>query len=93
MFEELTANNAERATQAYEECLKLIPHHKFTYAKVWIMYSHFNIRQNNLAKARKILGTALGKCPKGRLFKAYIELETELREFDRVRTLYNKYRA
>jgi len=55
------------------------------------MFAHFEIRQKNLSKARKILGTALGKCPKGRLYKAYIEMETELREFDRVRKLYNKY--
>lgn len=30
-------------------------------------------------------------CPKDKLFKGYIELEIELREFDRCRTLYEKY--
>ncbi|CAJ0635578.1 6183_t:CDS:2, partial [Entrophospora sp. SA101] len=30
-------------------------------------------------------------CPKDRLFKGYIELELQLREFDRCRTLYYKY--
>ena len=36
-------------------------------------------------------GQAIGICPKDRLFKGYIELEIELREFDRCRTLYEKY--
>ena len=30
-------------------------------------------------------------CPKDRLFKGYIELEIELREFDRCRILYEKF--
>lgn len=30
-------------------------------------------------------------CPKDRLFKGYIELEMQLREFDRCRTLYTKF--
>lgn len=36
-------------------------------------------------------GTAIGKCPKNKLFKGYIELELQLREFDRCRKLYEKY--
>ena len=41
--------------QVYTACLELVPHKKFTFAKVWIMYAHFEIRQKNLTKARKIL--------------------------------------
>ena len=36
-------------------------------------------------------GQAIGMAPKDKLFKGYIELEIELREFDRCRTLYEKY--
>ena len=36
-------------------------------------------------------GQAIGMCPKDKLFKGYIELEIELREFDRCRILYEKY--
>jgi crooked neck len=39
----------------------------------------------------KIKGQAIGICPKDKLFKGYIELEIELREFDRCRILYEKY--
>lgn len=36
-------------------------------------------------------GTSIGKCPKNKLFKGYIELELQLREFDRCRKLYEKF--
>jgi crooked neck len=44
-----------------------------------------------LTAARKTLGTALGLAGKEKLFKGYIELELQLREFDRARKLYEKY--
>jgi crooked neck len=40
--------------------------------------------------ARRILGQSIGKCPKAKLYREYIHLELELREFDRVRQLYTK---
>ena len=36
-------------------------------------------------------GTAIGKCPKNKVFRGYIELELQLREFDRCRLLYEKF--
>ena len=36
IFEELTAEDAERATQVYQRALNLIPHSEFTFAKLWI---------------------------------------------------------
>lgn len=41
--------------------------------------------------ARKVLGAGIGMCPKPKLFSGYIELEMRLREFDRVRILYEKF--
>lgn len=75
LFEELVAKDIERTAMVYEECLKMIPHNIFTFGKLWIMSAHFYVRQNNLDKARKLLGTAIGKCPKKNIFKGYIELE------------------
>ena len=91
LYEELVAKDADRTRQVYRACLDIIPHGKFTFAKVWVMYANFEVRQKDLAAARKVLGTAIGKCPKPKLFKAYIELELQLREFDRCRKLYEKY--
>lgn len=72
------------------------------------MFARFEVRRLDLPAARKILGAAIGMCPKETLFKGYIQLEfdvslsvstksrtthtfPQLREFDRVRKLYEKY--
>ena len=36
-------------------------------------------------------GMAIGKCPKDKLFRGYIDLEIQLREFHRCRILYEKF--
>eukprot|EP00045_Choanoeca_perplexa_P008244 m.75973 g.75973 ORF g.75973 m.75973 type:complete len:670 (+) comp14415_c0_seq1:2-2011(+) len=91
VFEELEAQDIERARAVYKACLDLLPHKVFTFAKVWLLAAQFEVRQKQVTAARKLLGMALGRCPKDKLFKGYIELELELREFDRCRMLYNKY--
>ncbi|KAG2172824.1 hypothetical protein INT43_000174 [Umbelopsis isabellina] len=91
LFEELETQDYDRTRQIYSECIKLIPHKKFTFAKIWLMYAQFELRRLDVSSARKILGRAIGMCPKDRLFKGYIELEMQLREFDRCRTLYTKF--
>lgn len=47
-FEEMEANDPIKAKQVYERALKLVPHKKFTFSKLWIMYAHFQIRHDNL---------------------------------------------
>jgi crooked neck len=91
LYEELVMKDVDRTRQVYQACLELIPHKKFTFAKIWVMFAHFEIRQKDTKAARRILGTAIGKCPKPKLFKCYIELELQLREFDRCRKLYEKF--
>ncbi|KAL5200141.1 hypothetical protein ABZP36_021344 [Zizania latifolia] len=91
LYEELDAKDMERTREVYRECLKLIPHKKFTFAKLWLMAAQFEIRQKNLKAARQILGNAIGMAPKGKIFKKYIEIELYLGNFDRCRTLYEKY--
>ena len=91
LYEELVTKDMDRTRQVYRACLDIIPHKKFTFAKVWLMYAHFEVRQKDLTAARKALGAAIGKCPKPKLFKSYIDLELQLREFDRCRKLYEKF--
>ncbi|MCI4389619.1 hypothetical protein PGIGA_G00100110 [Pangasianodon gigas] len=91
LYEELEVKDPERTRQVYQACLELIPHKKFTFAKIWLLYAQFEVRHKNLPSARRGLGTGIGKCPKNKLFKGYIELELQLREFDRCRKLYEKY--
>lgn len=44
-----------------------------------------------LQTARKLLGNAIGKCPKQKLFREYIQLELQLGEVPRCRELYQRY--
>ncbi|KAI7509063.1 Pre-mRNA-splicing factor [Hortaea werneckii] len=91
LYEELQARDMQRAGAVYAEALKLIPHKKFTFAKVWILKAQFHIREGDLSAARKTMGLSIGMCPKSKLFRAYIELELKLFEFTRCRTLYEKW--
>ena len=75
IFEELTTKDHDRARQVYERVIKLVPHREFSFSKVWILYANFLVRCADLDKARKVLGMALGMCPRPKLFKAYAELE------------------
>lgn len=90
VFEELDAKDLERAKNVYASAVALVPHHAFTFAKLWLQYAYFEVRRFDLPLARKLLGTALGVAPKARLFRGYIDLELSLKEFDRVRKLYEK---
>ena len=47
------------------------------------MAAKFEIRRLRLDAARKILGMALGSCPKDKLFKEYIDIELQLGNVDR----------
>lgn len=91
IWEETEAKNPDRAKQVYANCIQIIPHQMFTFSKVWILNAKFLIRTGDLTQARKTMGMAIGKCPKEKIFKDYIALELSLREFDRVRILYQKY--
>ncbi|KAI9188889.1 NineTeen Complex (NTC) component [Blastocladiella emersonii ATCC 22665] len=91
VFEEARARDVDRARAVYEAALQLVPHREFTFAKLWLAFARFLIRHRDLPGARRTLGMALGVCAKPRLFKGYIDLELQLREFDRVRTLYEKF--
>ena len=68
-----------------------MPHKVFTFSKIWLLFAQFEIRQKDIKAARKILGTAIGKCPRDKLFRGYIDIEIQLREFDRCRILYGKF--
>ncbi|TCD62659.1 NineTeen Complex (NTC) component [Steccherinum ochraceum] len=91
LFEEIETKDYPRARQIYQTAVSLVPHKVFTFAKLWILYARFEVRRLDLPTARKILGTAIGMCPKEALFKGYIQLMFDLREFDAVRKLYEKY--
>ena len=83
LYEEMEADDANRAREVYKECIRQIPHKIFSFSKIWIMYAHFEVRQLNLTTARQTFGTAIGLYPKDKIFKAYIDLEQKLGNIDR----------
>ncbi|CBY41825.1 unnamed protein product, partial [Oikopleura dioica] len=91
LFEETEMGDIERTREVWKACLEILPHKKFTFSKIWLHLAHFEVRQKNLTDARRVLGVAIGKAPKDKLFREYIELELQLREFDRCRKLYQKF--
>ena len=48
VFEEEAAKDMARAEQIYERAIKLVPHKKFTFGKLWIFYANFCLRCNDL---------------------------------------------
>ncbi|MES1918131.1 Crooked neck-like protein 1 [Bonamia ostreae] len=95
IFCELKLNDLERARAVYRKALRVVPHEKFTFAKLWLLAAQFEIRFSRarkseavLAGTRKMLGEAIGRCPKLKLFRGYIEIETKLFAIKRCRKLY-----
>ena len=62
IFEELVAADMERTREVYAAAVKLVPHKKFSFSKLWIQYAKFEVRQLRLDEARRIFGMALGMC-------------------------------
>lgn len=61
IYEELVARDVARTREVYRACLQVVPHKLFTFGKIWLMAAHFEVRQKDLAAARKLLGQAIGK--------------------------------
>jgi crooked neck len=91
IFEELEAKSIDNARAVYRQCLSLVPHSVFSFSKLWILFAHFELRQKNLAAARKIFGNAIGVHAKPKIFDAYIALELKLGQIDRCRSIYVRY--
>lgn len=90
-YVELESADIDLCRRLYQRLINLIPHKSFTFSKIWYMYSQFELRNSGLTAARKILGRSLGLCAKPKTFKLYIGMEIKLKEFDRVRKLYEKF--
>jgi len=97
LFEELAMGDIERTRTIATRLLgtDIIPHEKFSFAKLWLHYAHFEVRQGALDKARMKLGEGLGRVTaprtKAKLFAGYLELELHLGALERVRKLYEKF--
>lgn len=44
VYEELVAEDVDRAREVYRTCLKIIPHKDFSFAKIWILAAQLEVR-------------------------------------------------
>lgn len=93
---EFECKDIAKARDTWKRALAIVPHKRFSFAKLWIMFAQFEIRnEKSLVEGRKILGRAIGYgCqakPKSKIFKFYISTEKELSEYERVRKIYAKW--
>lgn len=90
-YEECNCANRERAGVLYQKLIQIMPHSKFTFAKIWILYAHYHIRCKDLDNARKVFGLSIAYCPREKIIEAYVDLELQLGNIDRVRKIYQAY--
>lgn len=92
IYIELKSNDINLCRELYNKIIEeiIIPS-KLMYNKIWLMFANFEIRQENIDTARKILGKCIGISPNEEIFQEYINIEIKLKEFDRVRKLYEKF--
>jgi crooked neck len=55
VYEELQAKDTEKCRAVYNAALEIVPHKRFTFAKLWIMFAQFELRMLNVTSARKIM--------------------------------------
>eukprot|EP00698_Gefionella_okellyi_P005677 TRINITY_DN15145_c0_g1_i1.p1 TRINITY_DN15145_c0_g1~~TRINITY_DN15145_c0_g1_i1.p1 ORF type:complete len:672 (-),score=174.63 TRINITY_DN15145_c0_g1_i1:46-2061(-) len=91
LYEELETQDIDRARAVYRECIRILPHKVFSFAKIWILYANFEVRQKRLDDARKVFGMGIGLAPREKIFIAYVNLEASLAEIGRCRTILEKF--
>ena len=98
VFEESIGHNKERSLAVIQAALRIVPHGTFTFTKLWTHLAKFYLRSGDFSSARKAFGQAIGlstvngtKNPKPSIFANYIQMELDLREFDRARALYERW--
>ncbi|SBT75408.1 pre-mRNA-splicing factor CLF1, putative [Plasmodium ovale] len=91
IFEELYAENIERARKVYINILKIMHKQFFTFKKIYILYANFEIRQLDVQKVRQIYDHAIEHVKKEKLFKEYCDLELRLGNVKQCRALYARY--
>ncbi|CAG2250098.1 CLF1 [Mytilus edulis] len=73
VYEELENDDPDKVREVFKACLDVIPHKTFTFAKIWLLFAQFEIRQKSLQGARRVM---------------YAELETILGDIDRAEAIY-----
>ncbi|CAD7970963.1 unnamed protein product [Amoebophrya sp. A120] len=90
LFEETVAEDYPKTRKVYDTAVKLTATKKLTFAKLYKLYSEFELRRGNLEQARRIFGRGIGECGKQKIFEWYADVELRFGNFDKCRTIYEK---
>ncbi|CAG2250094.1 CLF1 [Mytilus edulis] len=55
VYEELENDDPDKVREVFKACLDVIPHKTFTFAKIWLLFAQFEIRQKSLQGARRVM--------------------------------------
>lgn len=92
IYLELELNDISKCEEVYKNILfGLEKSSSPIFAGFWTMYAKFCIRTKTIDEARSMFGRALGTCPSEQIFESYLDVEIKLKEFDRVRKIFEKY--
>ena len=90
-FLELDLKNNSLATQQISDLLQKLTQHKINSKKTWLFGFRQLIRMNKVQEARQLFGKSIGLSPHHKIFRSYLEFETQLGNFDRCEKLYKKW--
>jgi len=93
LYEELAADDAERAGRVYDTALAVVPHASFTFVKLWVLAAKHRLRQRDAPGFRKLMGRCIGvtRGEKEKVFVEYAAAELAMGEVDRCRAVYGRY--
>src|SRR3989338_5717850 len=80
----------DRAREVLRTALSVVPHAKFSFAKLWLLLAKLELRRRDLPAARSVLGRAIALCGKRSVFDYYIGLELRLGNVDSCRKLHQR---
>lgn len=87
---EINFQSSDRAIQILETAISNFPVDEYNFTALWLHLFKAYLRKKDLNQARKTLGRSMGIRPNKRIVKYYIELETQLGEFERCRQLHKR---
>lgn len=90
-FLEVDCRNPARAHETVSALNTLLLEKGVSSKKTWLFGFRQLVRQKEVSEARRWLGRALGLAPHAKIFKAYVEFELQLGNFDRCEAIFKKW--
>lgn len=90
-FIELDQNQPEKAHAQIIRLNEVLMQRKVSSKKTWLFGFRQLVRNKRLDEARRWMGKALGLAPDAKIFRAYIDFEFQLGNFERCEQIFKKW--